>query len=352
MSVRAFTNRLVACLTAAITSAWCFGSPLRSSRLMPATPSASSRCAYSATSCGSSEKPCSASTLIGTGRWTSRSASSYVASFVAFAPSRTPIAAATPRLVVPIALNPAPPAPPPTRDPRRSAAAAGRRACGGQRTSRTPCASASACARPGHARRPSPNGRPVEADDDDVAVGVESFRRSHGQIIAADQRRRRLARLNEQRDVLRERLLVAGRQPVEQPPERFVGAGRVRFPGWYAAATVAHVGHDVAVDAGRARPHVLRHRHVLERHAPPAAPPRRPPPRSRSAVAARGRSARRAAARRRVERGQARLDHRAAAGVRLALGEPRHRGTQPRHRAERARRSGRRDGIVEHRPER
>ena len=57
--------------------------------------------------------------------------------------------------------------------------------------------------------------------------------------------------------------------------------------------------------------------------------------------------ARRLAQLRRVEAGEQRLDQRAAAGVGLAVGEARHRRTQPRHGAERAGRAGIGDGSVE-----
>ena len=285
---------------------------------MPATPSASSRCAYSATSCGSSEKPCSASTLIGTGRWTRRCGEGERR--LAWSRSRrraTPIAAATPRLVVPIALNPAAASAAPMRDPTRSAGAAGRPAGAGQRTSLTPSASASACSRAGQARRPSPNGRPVRSTTIRFPSGSSRFVEGTGGSSPRINAAVASHACTSSATCCATASSSAGRQPLEQPPQRFVGAGRVR-PGLVRRGDRPHV------DPRRRRRRRCRASTATGTYA------------RGTPSCVRGRGAQRG----RVERGQARLDQRAAAGVRLALGEPGHRGAQPRHRAERAGRAG------------
>src|SRR5438067_6843252 len=72
----------------------------------PDTPSPASSSASSATSAGRSLNPASMSTVIRQGRWRNFLASARVSARVALAPSGSPAAAATPRLVVPTAGNP------------------------------------------------------------------------------------------------------------------------------------------------------------------------------------------------------------------------------------------------------
>ena len=164
-----------------------------------------------------------------------------------------------------------------TRDPRRSAAAAGRRAGAGQRTSLTPSASASACSRAGQARRPSPNGRPARSTRITFPSGSSRFVDGTGGSSPRISAAVASQACTSSATCCASASSSRGRQPVEQPLQRLVGARRVRS-GLVRRGDRPHVIHDVAVDAGGRGQH--RHRHVLPRGAAAAhdaATPRRNP---------------------------------------------------------------------------
>ena len=90
-----------------------------------------------------------------------------------------------------------------------------------------------------------------QIDGDDRPVRGDALRGLHREIIPAHEPGRRLARLDEQRDVLRERLGLVGREEREQRGERLVRAGRVR-PGVIRGGDHARGrdGRDRVRDAG------------------------------------------------------------------------------------------------------
>ena len=269
--------------TAAITAAWA-GSLSWSSRLTPAT--GPSRATYSATSAGSVLNPFSMSAVTCTGRCSRRRRGR--PSPPRSRPRRRAGRARRRRR----GSSCRPPgsrrrrASPRKRDPTRSAAPAGRPgtcrsakavisrelAGASPRTpSITPAASARAWASPGQRRGPAPNGRPARAPRR-PAVRRDALRRRHRRRVAqhvlqrplepaAHQRRRRLAGLHEQRDVLCRDLRLGRGQRREQPRERLVGAGCIG-PGLIGGGDDPHVGrrHRRSTPGRRAAPRPARTR--------------------------------------------------------------------------------------------
>ena len=190
-----------------------------------------------------------------------------------------------------------------------------------ERRHRSASASARAWRSPGHRRGPSPNGRPARLTSTSFAVGVDALRRLHRERLARGSARpspRTPARASRPA-APRVSSSPSGRRG-EHALQRLVGAGRVG-PGPIRGGDRAHVVDEVDAGVDVRRRGQRRDRRDTARRSPA----RRP----------------------RLDAVEQCLGDRAPPRVRLAVREPRHRGAQPRHRAERTGRTRRGNGIVE-----